>query len=195
MYPRFRRVALIAAAIALIVLSATGFVGEKLEYAQQRLTSDGSDQSALSRLPVAVASLRMLEERPLEGWGYGRFDDFDRDFQVEVGGFFPQKDHVSHNVYLTIAAEQGTIGIFLFLAPLVGAAGITARAWRKLPASGFWSRRLMAALWLTLVAHVIVNNFADAQTAVGPGLWWVTLGLIVSIGRRRPGTNRRGVMV
>jgi len=168
--------------IAILAVTSGVFAGQ-LDFAAQRLQSEGSTDTALSRLPVMAASVRMFQERPLQGWGFGNFDEVDRDFQTEVAGFFPQKDHVSHNVYLTIAAEQGAIGVVLFLGPLIGAAIITKRAWRSLAPRGFWSRKFVIALWLGLAVHVIVNNFADSQTTVGPGLWWATLGLIVSIGR------------
>ena len=187
--PRLARNAAVGFAALTIVAVASGALAGQLDFASQRLQSERSTDSALSRLPEAVASAHMFQERPLLGWGYGNFDEVDRDFQVEVAGFFPQKDHASHNVYLRIAAEQGTIGIVLFLGPLIGAAIITKRAWRRLVPRGFWSRRLIITLWLALAVHMIVNNFADSQTAVGPGLWWATLGLVVSIGRREVATR------
>jgi O-antigen ligase len=184
LHRRVGRVALVAFIAVVLLAASTGVIESQLDFAEQRFQSEGSTESALSRLPVAVAAVRMFQERPIEGWGYGNFDRYDRDFQTEVAGYFPQNDHVSHNVYLTIIAEQGLVGIALYLGPLIGAAVLTRRSWAQLPRTGFWSRKLVVALWLALAAHVSVNNFADSQYVVGPSLWWMTIALIVTIGRR-----------
>jgi hypothetical protein len=71
---------------------------------------------------------------------------------------------------------------------------ICARAWPRQQTVGFISRQVVIASWLVLAASVIVDNFADSQSAGGAGLWWVTIGLIVSLGRSLPSASRRGAM-
>lgn len=187
LHPRIGRRIVAFGVIILAVAAFTGTLASQLDAAQTRFLSEQSEESALSRLPLAVASTRMWQERPLLGFGYGNFEEFDREYQGEVAGVLPDKDHSSHNVYLRVAAEQGTLGFFLLLGPIFGAAFVTIWAWPRLAWNGFWSRRLVIAMWLAIGAHVIVNNFADSPNVFGLGLYALTLGLIVSIGRRHSG--------
>lgn len=173
-YPKFMiRLGLIAIPIMILLSS---LFGGQMQYANERLNAS---ESALSRLPVFQAALRMFEEKPVSGWGYGNFDRYDRQFQGRVGNLvIAEKDHASHNVYLTLIAEQGALGLLLFLAPVVGWLILSWKAWTKMPARGLWSRKLLLALWLIIADYVVVNSFSNMRVVVGLGLWWVTLGLI-----------------
>jgi O-antigen ligase len=175
------RVALISIPIALLLL-ATGLVSGQIEFAQNRLESEQSDESALSRLPVAYASVRMFEAKPALGFGYENFNRFDYQYQRRVGNLvYPQKDHSSHNLYLTLLAEQGLIGFALYLGPAFWWLGRTKSRWRSLPRSGLLSRKLVGALWLAIAGHIIVNNFSRMQVPFGLGIYWLCLGLIAAI--------------
>lgn len=177
-HPRsFRRVAT-AAIPMLLVLAVTGAASNQLTTIDQRF---GSDQTALERLPIALASWRMFEQKPLSGWGFANFDEFDFQFQTEVDGFVPEKDHASHNVYLTLLAEQGLVGVLLFLGPAIWLLARTIAAFSRLPRSGLAGRKLVVLLWATLLAHVMVNNFSNMRVVFGLGQWWLILGLIASI--------------
>jgi len=162
-----------------IVLLSTGFLSQQADYAQERFYSSQSEESALSRLPVVYASLRMLEAKPLLGWGYGDFDKYDYQFQARVGDLVsPKQDHASHNLYLTILAEQGIVGFFFYLMPVVWWLALSVKAYPKLPTEGFWSRKLLVIFWLVLLFHFVVNNFSNMRVVYGLGLWWITLGFI-----------------
>lgn len=175
------QLALVAFPILLLLLG-TGLLADEARYAQQRFFSEGSEESALSRLPVVYASLRMFEEKPLFGWGYENFDKFDYQFQRRVGDLInPDKDHASHNVYLSILAEQGLVGLSLFLTPLLGALYWTAKSWRRLAPDGFLSRKLVCILWLVIIFHMVVNNFSNMRIEYGQGMWWITLALILAL--------------
>jgi O-antigen ligase len=172
--------------IMLILLVITsGLMGEQIESAGRRLHSEQAEESALSRLPVAYAAIRMFEVRPIVGWGYGNFDLFDREFQARVGNLVsPDKDHASHNLYLTILAEQGLVGFVLFIGPMVYWLLRTRRSVANMPATGLVDRRFPGMLWLGFACFVIVNNFSSMHVTFGLGLWWLTLGLIGSIVHR-----------
>jgi O-antigen ligase len=180
-YPRaLNRLAWIAVPIIGLVL-ATGLLSGFGMAAQDRLESASSEQSALSRLPVAVAAVRMFAERPLVGWGYESFDRFDRRFQTTVAGFYPEKDQTHHNLFLTLLAEQGLLGLSLYLAPTIWWLALTPAALANMPRRGFVSRQLLIVLWLIAASFFVVNQFSNFRVAFGFGLWWVTLGLIGSL--------------
>jgi O-antigen ligase len=179
---QLRRVALAVVPI-IVVLLLTGAASGQIRTIEARF---GNEQTALSRLPVALASWRMLEEKPLTGWGFGNFDEFDRDFQAEASGFFPEKDHSSHNLYLTLLAEQGLIGTLLFLGPAIWLLARTVAVYPWLPRSGWRSRKLVVLLWGVLAAHVAVNNFSNMKVVFGLGQWWLVLGIIATLVSSRP---------
>jgi len=182
LYPRrvIRFVATVIPVLALIV--ASGVVDTQIEKAQNRFLSDQSAESALSRLPVVYASLLMFEAKPVTGFGYGNFDIYDRQFQTAIEGVvFPEKDHASHNLYLTIMAEQGTVGIVLYLLPALIIFLTARRRRRGLPAEGLVSSKLVSVLALCALAHLAVNNFANMRIVYGLGFWWLTLGLLAAV--------------
>jgi O-antigen ligase len=181
-YRRFvPRLLLVSVPIVAIVLGS-GLLSQQIEYAQERLDSEQSDESALSRLPVMLAAVRMFEDKPVTGWGYDNFDRFDRGYQGRVGNIvYAEKDHASHNLYLTTLAEQGLVGFVLFAGPTVIWLNRTVVTWRRLPPSGVISRQLVATLWLALAGFFVVNNFYRFQFGFAFGIWWVILGLIASV--------------
>jgi hypothetical protein len=91
-----------------------------------------------------------------------------------------EKDHASHNFFLTTAAEQGLIGVIFFLAPLAYWLKVTVNRFSKLPKNGFWSRNLLVVLWMALLSHFIVYNFANMRVVFTLGIWWLALGLIAN---------------
>jgi len=181
LYPRFiLKTSLIVTAV--IVLFGGWLLADQVQWAQARLSSVESERSALSRLPVYYASYRMFQSKPFLGWGYGNFDRFDRRYQERVAGLaIDDKDHASHNVYLTIIAEQGLIGLGLFLTPVIWLFVLSVRAFSGMPKNGFWSRKLLVILWLVIFSHIAVNNFSNMRVVYGLAMWWITLGLIASL--------------
>jgi len=181
-YRDFAKALVVVLAPVVVLALATGTLAEQVRYAQERFLSEQSEESALSRLPVVFAAVRMFEARPLLGWGYESFDRFDREFQRQVGDLiYPEKDHASHNLYLTTLAEQGIIGLFLFLGPVFYWLVRSASGRHRLPATGLISRKLLGILWMVILAHVVVNNFSRMQVPFGLGMFWLTLGLIASL--------------
>lgn len=185
LYPLFMvRLGLLATPALAVVLSL-GLLTHQLSWASERLSSPEATGSALDRLPAYAAALRMAEARPLFGWGYENFERFDRQFQERVLDLRnDNKDHASHSAYLTILAEQGAVGLLLYLAAPLWWLAASARAARRLPASGLIDRRLLALLWLVLLNIFVQNNFTPAWVTYGLGLWWLTIGLIASVAQR-----------
>ena len=182
LYPRFVRRFVVVTAFVLLIAIPSGMLQSQIDLAQNRFRSESSEESALSRLPVMAASVRMFEARPAFGFGYENFDRFDIIFQRRVGNLYiPEKDHASHNVFLTILAEQGAVGIVLFLGPFGYWLAQSVRFRDRLPDHGLLGRQLVWILWLLVLAQVIVYNFSRLQVAFGFGLLWLMLGLVGSV--------------
>jgi O-antigen ligase len=180
----FRRIAVRfvpAAALALVILLASGALSGPLAYANGRLHSPEADESALARLPPALAAVRMFKIKPVTGWGYDQFDRFSTPFQGRIGELvFPEKIHASHNAFLSLIAEQGMPGFILFLGPVFGLLLATPMAARKLRFDPNERTRLLAVCWLGVLTFVVVNNFENMKVTFGLGLWWLILGLIAT---------------
>lgn len=179
LYPRFMT-RLLFRLIPVVVLLGGTFMVSQLQFAKERFYSTDSAQSALSRLPVVVAAYRMFEQKPIIGWGYGNFDLYDRQFQGRFGDLVnpDEKDLTSHNMFLTLLAEQGLVGFTLFIFPILWLLFRTIQFRSRLPNNGLNSWRMTYLLWLVVLSFVVVMNFAPIIVVFGLGLFWVSLGLI-----------------
>jgi O-antigen ligase len=181
MHPRAVGKTLLLVVPTVALLLSSGLLGISTQGTSDRLYSSTSEESALSRLPVVMASVRMLEARPLTGWGYNRFDDFDHQFQEAIPGLYvPTKDHASHNLYLSILAEQGFVGLGLYLGPAFVLAGRSIRI-RPFLRSRPRDRLQLMTLWLVLAGYLTVTMFSNMRVAFGFGVWWICLGLIAVV--------------
>lgn len=181
-YPKFMmRFGLIVVIIA-ILLGSLLLLGES-NLIQERFYSEQSENSALSRLPVTLASVRMFVSKPIFGWGYGNFDLYDRQFYDNTVGAFTadNRDHASHNFFLSLLAEQGIIGFALYMAPLIILLVQSVKEYPRMPVQGFLNNKLIIILWLVMVNLIVLNNFINLRVVYGVGLWWITLGLIASL--------------
>lgn len=180
-YPKYM-IKLSTTVLILGLLFGSIFLPPYIEQARQRLFSDQAKGSALDRLPGFLAAYRMFQEKPLFGWGYGNFDLYDRQFMGRVLDFAnDNKDHASHNWYLSTLAEQGLVGTALFFAPVGWWLLLTLRHWSQFPKRGAWNRKFLILLWLIVLAEVIINNFMNMIIFFGHGLWWIILGLIANV--------------
>jgi hypothetical protein len=85
---------------------------------QSRITQQ---QNIQARLVLQEVSIKLIERKPLLGWGY---DSFDR-VKYEVSVPSPQMPlsqallSTSHDTYLTILVEYGAVGFAIFVLPWV----------------------------------------------------------------------------
>ncbi len=160
------------------------FIGEKLINMGRQDVNGSASHSVYQRESFAIVSLRMFEDTPIFGCGFGRFFDkkmpylSDRSQQIELESI-RNLDH--HNTYLSILTETGLIGFFLFVALL---AAWTRMAWRLAndltrPA---WMRTQGLFHLATLITYMINAMFHDLT--LSPSEQWllclitgVTVGL------------------
>jgi O-antigen ligase len=173
-------------AVALVVLALlAGPLAEQAELAEQRA---GVSSTVESRVITNIAALRMIEERPLLGFGFARFEDYDEAFKSRVADIPIETGGSAHNTYLNFAAEMGLPATALYFAPVAGLLWLSVARRKLLPDTGPYSRRFVLLLWLALLDQFLVCNFMEMvqSSAWATGLWWLTLGLIaVAIDRQR----------
>jgi putative inorganic carbon (hco3(-)) transporter len=191
----YRRIALqvFGAVVLLAVILGAGPMSEQVSFAIERL---GVQETAESRLITNNAALRMIEERPAFGFGYGNFERYDESFKVRLGDI-PVQPGSAHHTYLALAAENGLPALLLYLFPALWLLMLTLVRWKRL-SSGPIDRSLLVLLWLAIVHQFVVMNFMDMlhSSPWGTTLWWATLGLIhvlITRGSREPEIRRIGL--
>lgn len=166
-------------AVIMIVLGTSVF-SRQIAWAYERMQVE---RTIDDRLVIDDALLQMFERKPLFGWGYETVDRYSMQFYRTVGDA-PVLDKylTSHNTYLTIMAELGLFGLFIYLFPFVYWLVNTIRVWPRLPKAGLRSRLLLIALWLAVMYEFIVANTMDMRFfSLALGLWWMTLALIADL--------------
>jgi O-antigen ligase len=182
MYPKFMAKVVLVVLVGLVALSPVLVQSQSITLAFSRLNSEESDNSALSRLPVYLAAIKMFSEKPIFGWGYDNFDRFDRQYQSRVGDLVnpDEKDHTVHNVFLTILAEQGLLGLITYLGPFLILLWQSRKVLENIPKTGILNKNLFYSLWLVILSFFIVQNLAPMVVVFGFGLNWITLALIAN---------------
>jgi O-antigen ligase len=174
---------LLLVGVPIMLILFAGPLANELAWAYERLNSV---QTAESRIIVSHAGQQMFLAKPFFGWGYGNYDRYDWQFMERVGDIAPTnwdiEEATSHNTYVTILAETGLMGLFLYSLPVFWWLRLTVKALPRLPQEGFWSWRLLVMLWLSVGFYVLVTQFMDMRFfRFSIGLVWLTLGLIANM--------------
>lgn len=183
LYPK-RTAALISIAIPIILILSTGPLAHEFAHAADRLES--AEEGGELRLVLANAGKKMFYARPVFGWGFENYDRYDWKFLERVGETTPTKWQIrkgtSHHTYLTILAEMGIVGFFLYIFPVIWWLVLTIKALPRLPKEGFWSRRLLIAMWLPIVIHIILAQDMDMRFfPYCLTFFWINLGFIANM--------------
>ncbi|MEM9352500.1 MAG: WecB/TagA/CpsF family glycosyltransferase [Planctomycetota bacterium] len=158
-----------------------------------RTDSDGDPRhSVYQRASFAYVSLRMFEDAPLFGCGFGRFYDkkiaylADRSQQLELESI-RLLDH--HNTFLSILTETGLVGLILFLGLLAAIAKVSIEAIRDTH-SASWVRSQGAFSLAALLAYIASAAFHDLT--LSPSEQWLLMlaaGMTVSLRRQAYATT------
>jgi O-antigen ligase len=167
-----------AAVIAGVVLVGGALV--LVPSLQAKLHSRVSAQKPVwDRLNSDAAALRMIESRPLLGYGWGAFPR-DSPHYYHVAKTYPLSAvEEVHNVVLSNAAELGAIGLGLWLLGLTAAMVAPFRR-RGPPSLEPWKLGLVAVA----VAWFVQANFAPLAYAFDNYLPWLFAGIALGM----PGT-------
>jgi O-antigen ligase len=168
-------VTLALAAIALVVVVAAP---PSLHFGLKG--SGGSANNATGgRTRLISGGLKLFVDRPLQGFGSGSFET---EYKRHGGGAAQNATSASHTIPITVAAEQGIVGLALYVALVVIAVltlfrGPPTRAGRSPP------RIALAAGFAALVLHTWV--YADF---LEDPITWTLLGVGVALSFARTPT-------
>lgn len=177
--------ALVAVAIAASVAAATFAASPG---AWQRVSS--FEGGGNGRADLWQVAWRMSLDHPLGGIGLNNFRLESSAYVREPGGLehvelITERPHVVHNAYLQLLAEEGVVGLGLFLALALGCLAAAWQAASRFDASrqhelAALSRALVLAIGGALVAAWFLSNATDkrlwALLALGPALLAVATG-------------------
>ncbi len=156
--------------------------------------SGGSTNNATTgRVSLIEGGLELFAKRPLQGYGSGSFQT---EYELHSKTGAQNATSASHTIPVTVAAEQGIVGLALYVALLVVAFATLFRGAGRSPprpkpgdarplASPF--RLAIAACFAALVLH----TFAYADFLEDP-ITWTLLGIGVALARDGLGEERRG---
>jgi O-antigen ligase len=157
-------VALVAVA-AVVVLAAPASLHFGLK------GSGGSASNATSgRTKLISGGLELFAERPLQGYGSGSFEV---EYRRHIKASADNATSASHTIPVTVAAEQGIVGLAAYVALLIAAFRLLFRGAGRLP-----PRIALAACFAALVLH----TWAYADFLEDP-LTWTLLGIGVALAR------------
>jgi O-antigen ligase len=134
--------------------------------------SGGSTSNATSgRTKLISGGLELFAKRPLQGFGSGSFEtEYKRHSRTTA----ENATSASHTIPVTVAAEQGIVGLALYLALLLSAAVVLFRGAARSP-----PRIALAACFAALVLH----TWTYADFLEDP-FTWTLLAIGVALARR-----------
>jgi O-antigen ligase len=168
---------LLALAVALVLLAPASFhFGLK--------GSSGSASNATSgRATLIGGGLELFAKRPLEGYGSGSFETEYKQHSKASAASAENATSASHTIPVTIAAEQGLLGLAVYVALLLAAFAVLFRGAGRSP-----PRIAVAACFAALVLH----TWTYADFLEDP-FTWTLLALGVALARQDLGVPASSV--
>ncbi len=163
---RWRGAAAVAGfgAVALVALVIAGGTPNSDIQTDRSIDSGHSD--------LVEGGIELAEDRPLAGWGSGAFG---RAFYEQIE---QARTTVSHSEPITVAAEQGVIGIVVYAALLVSALATVLGG----GAGNSLARTAVAACFCA----ILLDSFGYTGFVIDPATW-ALLALAVALRRNPPG--------
>jgi O-antigen ligase len=138
----------VALAVAVLALGAAFVLLAPSALRLDLGSSRSADAATSGRYDLIAGGVRLFEERPIGGWGSGSFA---RQFRRAEDVSAQRATSASHTIPVTVAAEQGILGLAAYLALLACALGRLLRGGRTSPA-----RAAVAAAFVALLAHTMM---------------------------------------
>lgn len=151
-----------------------GTVAGLLSLLSDDSSTSAADNSLLSRATENLTALSVWADHPLVGVGPGEFPAYYRVYSDEIGLSVRAQDREAHNLYLGVAAESGSLGLFAFLAGVVATFWQLARARRLALASRPDLAAMATGFMLSLIAYMASGLFLHLSYA---RYFWLILAL------------------
>lgn len=180
LYSKARPWVVVGIALAAIAFSLNvgGFVDSA--FLEERASNQ---ENVHGRFAFGSTGVRMFEDEPIVGQGFGTYDVRARDFAAgfgQVGAGVAVAD-TSHNSFLTILAELGAVGFLLYAAAIFAALKTIVSGLR----GGGVDRLKVVALVAGLLSYFVSANLIDMRFfSFAVSLFWFNLGLAVASARR-----------
>jgi O-antigen ligase len=163
----------ILACVALVIAASWGKITTTAAY-RDRLTNKTNVQA---RVLIQHWSIELAKQKPLFGWGYGSFDTVKNRANLG-GGVIPiafGTENTSHNTFLTVLVEEGSVGLLLRVVPLLMIVLGAARFAMAYPRHR----------WFVLGSLGVIGVYVIGASAIDmrffsfvPALIWVFAGLL-----------------
>jgi O-antigen ligase len=143
--------------------------------------------SASTRIPLNRAAMSIISQFPVFGVGLNNLAEVFRRYDTTGGATMitGPSPHVVHNLYLSVWADVGTVGLAAFVLFLLS---IFVVAWRQLSRVSRWRQGVLIGIMAGLLAHLF-HGFVDPgfKSALNISyLIYVLIGLIGAIGFMSP---------
>lgn len=172
----WRRALPVAGALVLVgiavVLLAPGAINLKLD------SSNSLDSATSGRTALVTGGLDLARDKPVLGWGSGSFPTA---YRAHEDASAQRAVSASHTIPITVAAEQGAVGLLLYLALVV----LVLR--RLLAGAGQDpTRAVVAAAFVALLLHTMLY----AAFLEDP-ITWALVAVGIGLARAAPASRRR----
>ncbi len=157
----------VAAALAAVALIAVAAAPASLHLGLSGRGGSASNATS-GRTKLVEGGLRLFADRPLQGFGPGSFAQEYRSHEHVASD---SATSASHTIPVTVAAEQGIVGLALYAALLVSAFAVLFRGPGRSP-----PKIALAACFAALVLHTFV--YADF---LEDPMTWTLLGIGVAL--------------
>ena len=173
-------IAAVGAALALLAIVVFAIPGS---VHLQGHSAKSLNRATSGRVDLMRGGLRMFADRPLYGYGSGSFAER---FRAREKKGEAQAASASHTIPITVAAEQGVIGLAAYLFVLVAAfrllfGGVLRLRREEEPSARLLGRMVVAAAFSALVFHTLL--YADF---LEDPIVWALLGIGIALRRGPP---------
>lgn len=150
----------------------------------ESMSNISTDASNLERLNRWNCAMEMFYERPMMGWGPGTYQfvyaPFQRSADLTIISTNQGDGGNAHSDYLGPLAEQGVLGLVMYLALVLAISFVAFRLYYTLKDKEMRSYVIISYLGLfTYFVHGVLNNYLDTDKVSVP--FWGFIAVIVSI--------------
>ena len=183
---RFGRTKLTAALVLAAIVAAVFW--QNLTQTRRQTGGLAQRGPVEARIVLLGQTWQIVKEHPLAGVGFGHFVDAQYRLQRDPSGLGSLSAGllVEHNLFLSMLAETGVLGLLGTIAIFVLLFRQSVLLYRKLPptALGWLDRGFVTLFWVVLINYVTDAMFRDTYSDVfANGLFWSFAGLMVGFNR------------